>query len=286
MAKKETKIQPADVADETQAGTTPQGATEELPDLTNEQIAGMKPEEIVAYVGNAKKSIASATKKWQEAADAKRQTEQLKAESKYYKAQAEQMQDNLAKLYEQMSRPPQQPAPSTQSQPPEYDPYNPEKWAQNLHKYYEEKLSTNNSRYDELSKKFEELEKTTDVGIKTLRMEKYLEKAIPEIGPDVSVEEIQIWAAQHPDADYSNMETINQAIRERQAIYDQKMEKKWETYVADKEKAQVGSQDVPGSPYAGSAPDYDKFADMTPAEQDAVVIENMKKALKAQGGGK
>jgi len=277
MPKKETKIQPADIADETQVGQTQEGATEELPDLTNEQIAGMKPEEITAYMGNAKKAIASATKKWQEAAETKQQTEQLKAESKYYKAQAEQLQDNLTKLYEQMSRLPQQSAPSTPSQPPEYDPYNPEKWARDTQKYYEEKLNTNNSKYDELSKKFEELQESTNVGIRTLRMEKYLEKAIPEIGPDVSIEEIQIWAAQH--------QTINQAIRERQAIYDTKAKKLAEELIAQKKKAAEGAQDVTGSPFAGGMPDVKEFAKKTPAEREAMVEEGMDKFFRAVEGG-
>jgi hypothetical protein len=245
----------------------------------------MKPDEVVALIGNAKNFIKSATQKSQEVADIKRQTEQLRAESKYYKKQAEEASENLRKFYEQIQQS-QQPVQSTSSQPPKYDPYNPDKWADDYQRFYEEQLKTRDSKYDELSKKIKELEDNTNVGIRTLRMEKYLEKAIPEIGPDVSVEEIQIWAAQHPDADYSNMETINQAIRERQSIYDAKIEKKWEEYVAEKGQAQESAQEVPGSPWAGGAPDYEKFAEMTPAEQDALVAQKMKDALKAQGGGK
>jgi hypothetical protein len=285
---KKTKIQPADNADEPAGQPSVPEATGELPDYTAEQIAGMKPEEIQALVGNVKKFRASATQKSQEAAEIRRQAEQARAEANYYKTQSERATSDLQKFYDQMSQIPQQPVQSASSQPPKYDPYNPEKSWEDYQHYHEEALKQRDSVLDELKQDFESLRDETSVGLRTLKIDKYLEKALPELGPDVNQEEIAIWAQQHRDADWSDegwMNTVNQAIRERQAIYNQKMDEKWQKYVAEKEKAQAGAQEVPGSPWAGGAPDYGKFAEMTPAEQDAIVMENIKKSLKAQGGG-
>ena len=286
MAKK-TKIQPADSADEG-AGQTPDGATDELPDYTAEQIAGMKPEEMEALLGNIKKFRASATQKSQEAAEIKRQLEQIQAESKYYKTQAEQRQTDLQKVYEQMSQLSQRPAQSTPSQPPEYDPYNPDKWAKDYQKWHQDQLK---STRDEFGKKFDELKSQAEeanLGYREMRIDKYLESAKPQFGKDVSKEEIELWARQHPDADWSDggwKNTINQALRERQAIWDQKAEAKWQEYLAEKEKAAQEAQEVPGAPWAGGAPDLDKFADATPAEKEAMMKDWFGKIQKAETGG-
>lgn len=286
MADKKTKIQPADNADEQVGQPSAEEATGDLPDYTAEQIAGMKPDEVVKKLSDAKAFIKSATQKSQEAAEIRRQSEQLKAESKYWKTQAEEATKNMQKFYEQISQSTQQPAQSTPSQPPDYDPYNPDKWAQQYQKWHEEQLSSTRSEFrkemDELKKNYED----ANLSVRTLRLEKYLEKAIPELGPDVSVEEIHIWAQQHPDADFSNMETINQAIRERQTYWDEKAKKIHEKYVAKKEELGKGAQEVPGSELAGEMPNIDEFVEATPAEKDKKVMEYFNRAArKVQGGG-
>ena len=287
---KQTKIQPADDADP-QAGQSQDVATDKtLSDVTPEKFAKMNDAEKLAYMDNASKFIASATQKSQEAAEVKRQNEQLAAESKYYKAQAEKMEANLQKMYEQMINPPQPQARSTPSQPPEYDPYNPEKWARDYQTWHNEQLSTTR---DEFNKKVEELKKEADnanVGVRGLRIEKYVEKALPEIGPDVTQEEIRIWADQHPEADWGPdkwMDTINQAIRERQAFWDKRNEENFKKYIAKKEKDAKGAQETGGSPYAGKEHDADEFVDKTPAERDKIVADGMERFLRAvEGGGK
>jgi uncharacterized phage infection (PIP) family protein YhgE len=282
MADKKTKIQPADIADTTQTGQPPEGATE-IPEITAEQIAGMKPEEVMAYVGNAKKFIASATQKSQEAADVKRQNEQLQAESKYWKSQAEQMQGNLQKVVEQMTQP-QQTAQSTPSQPPEYDPYNPDKWAREYQVWHNNQLSQVAGQNAELKKTVDSLRDEFNVGLRTINVERYLEKAIPKLGPQVDADEVLLWFNMHPEVQ-ANTETINQAIQERQSIIDQRAEARMEQMIAEKESAIPNVQDADGAPWAGGAISPDDFADKTPAEKEAIVGENIRKSFKALGGG-
>ena len=86
MADKKTKIQPADTADVAAGQTSAQEATEELSKYTPEQIAGMKPDEIAKKLADADAFIKSATQKSQEAAEIRKQSEQLRAESQYYKS--------------------------------------------------------------------------------------------------------------------------------------------------------------------------------------------------------
>ena len=289
MPDKKTKIQPVDIADDKVGQPSAEDATGELPDYTVEQIAGMKPEEVAKIVGNAKEFIKSATQKSQEAAEIRKQSEQLRAESKYYKTQAEEATKNLQKFYEQMSQLPQQQTPSAPSQPPEYDPYNPDQWARNYQKWHEEQLKTTRNEFD---KKFEELKSEAQqagTDVRTLRMEKYLDKAIPEFGKDVTIPEIDAWVRQHPNADLSAegwMETLNQAIRECQGEINTRNEARWKEYVAEKEKQVEGAQEVPGSAFAGEVPNIDEFVSKTPADKDTEVMKFFERqARKVQGGG-
>jgi hypothetical protein len=114
-------------------------------------------------------------------------------------------------------------------------------------------------------------------------MERYLEKAIPEIGPDVSQEEVVLWFQQHPDSTV-DMNTVNQAIRERQKFWDEKAKKIQEKYVADKKEAAKGAQEPAGAPFAGKEPDYKKFVNMTPAEREAMIGEGMEKFFREVEG--
>ena len=265
------KIQPADSADV--AGGQGSQEPTEVKELTAEQIAGMKPQEVAAYMSNAKKFIATATQKSQEAADVRRQNEQLQAESKYWKGQAEQMTDNLQKLLVQ----PQQPGQSTASQPPPFDPYNPEKWAADYQKW-------NNDQNAELKKSVESLRDEFNVGLRTINVERYLEKAIPKLGPQVNADEVLLWFNMHPEVQ-ANTETINQAIKERQETIDARAKQRMEEYLAEKEKAAKNSQEAPGAPFAGGAPNFKEFASKTPAEQDAIIAENWARERKKLGGG-
>ena len=267
MADKQTKIQPADAAD-VAAGTTPDtGATDELPDYTVEQFAGLPDEQKLALMGNVKKFRAEATQKSQEAAEIRRQNEQLKAEREYFKSEATKREELLNKYYDSLTRSQQQPERSTPSQPPEYDPYNPDKSYAALQKYHDEKLNQHDSKYAELKKEFDSLKEETNVGLRTMKMERYLEKAIPQMGPDVSQEEVVLWFNMHPDVE-PNTESINQALRERQSIYDAKVQAKYEEYLKEKEKAAENAQETPGAAFAGGAPDVKKWLEMSEAERE------------------
>jgi len=286
VEKKQTKIQPADIADEQVGQPSAQEATGDLTDYTAEQIAGMKPDEVAAKLNNANAFIKSATQKSQEAAEIRRQNEETRAQVEYWKSQAEEATKNMQKFYEQMSQTTRQQTQSAPSQPPEFDPYNPDKSFEASQKWHQEQLQ---STRDELRKELDELKnkyEETNVGLSTLKMEQYLKKAIPEFGKDVTIEEVDTWAKQHPNADYSKMDTLNQAIREVQAGIDDRNKARWEKYVAEKEKAQEGAQETPGSEFVGEMRNVDKFVEANPSEKDAMVMEYFNRAAKkVQGGG-
>lgn len=282
--KKQTKIQPAVNADTLAGQPSPAEATE-VSEVTAEKFAGMTDEQKMAYINNANNFIKSATQKSQEAASVKRQNEQLQAESKYWKSQAETMQGNLQKLYEAQVAQTQHTTQSTPSQPPEYDPYNPDKWARDTQKYYEERINHGNSKYEELKKTVDSLRDEFGVGLRTINVERYLEKAIPKLGKNVDADEIVMWFNMHPEVQ-ANTETINQAITERQSKIDALAEQRAQEYLAEKEKAAQGAQDAEGSaPWAGGAPKPDEFVNMTPAEREKAVADFMERSLKARGGG-
>ena len=281
MADDKLKIQPGDEAD-VKAGQTQEGATEDkLSDITAEKFAGMSDEEKLAYVDNANKFIASATQKSMEAAEIRKEHEDVKAERDYYKSDAQKKQEALDIYNEMLLSQQQAPARSTAlPQPPKYDPYNPEQWARDYQEYYNGLRAEAKKVLDDLKKKVEETDSKYDVGMRTLRIEGYLKEAIPSIGKDVSQEEIEIWARQHPDADWTDKgwkNTLNQAIRERQKIYDEKVEAKYQEYLKAKEKAAETAQETPGAPFAGGTPDLEKFVKMTPAEREAAIAKFFEK---------
>jgi len=284
MKDEQIKIQPGDDADD-KAGQSQEVATDDkLSDITAEKFAGMSDEEKLALMDNVKKMRAEATQKFQEASEYRKQFENLQAEREYYKTEAQKRQEVLDKYYESLTSQ-QQPARSEPlRQPPKIDPYaTPEQIAKEYTEYYNSLRAEDQKALEDIKKELESVKEETNTGMRTLRIEKYLEKAIPKVGPDVSQEEIEIWARQHPDADWTDrgwMNTLNQAIRERQAIYDQKVQAKYEEYLKEKEAAAKKAQETPGAPFAGGTPDFDKFAKMTPAEQEAEIAKYF-----AKGGG-
>lgn len=284
MTTSKNKIQPSDIADATPAGQTPATEATEIPDITPEQAAGMKPEEVTAYITNAKKFIRSATQKSQETAEVKRQNEQIAAESKYWKSQAETMQTNLQKVYEQMAQP-RQTTTSTPSQPPEYDEYNPRDWARNYQKWHDDRFGQMTSQNEDLRKTVETLKEEFNVGLRTINVERYLEKAIPKLGPQVDADEILLWFQMHPDVQAST-ETINQAITERQAKINTLAEVRAQEYLAAKEQDAAQTQDAAsGAPWAGGGSIVEDFADKTPAEREEIVRANLEKEWRSLGGG-
>ena len=283
MADDKIKIQPASEADVAAGPTSVPEATEQLPDITDEQFAGMNDSEKLALMGNVKKFRAEATQKSQEAAEIRRQNEQLQAEREYFKTEAQKKQELVDKYSEFLTRG-QQPEKSTPSQPPEYDEYNPKQSYTAFQKYHDERLNQSNSQYGELKKEFESLREETNVGLRTMKMEQYLKEAIPTLGKDVDGDEILFWFNIHPEVDRS-FDNINRAIRERQTKIDTKVKIKTEEYLKQKEEDAKNAQEVPGAPYAGSKPDFDKFVNMTPAERDAEVAKSINKSLGALGGG-
>ena len=282
MAEK-VKIQPA-AADKQVGQTSDVEAT--VSEVTVEKWAGMTDEQKLAHIRNADELIKSATQKSQETASIKRQNEQLQAESKYYKEQAEKMQDNLQKLYEaQMAQTQRPTTQSSPSQPPEYDPYNPDKWARDYQTWHQQQLQSRDTKYDELQKSVESLKDEFNVGLRTINVERYLEKAIPKLGKDVNADEILLWFQMHPDVQ-ANTDTINQAITERQAKIDALAEARMQEMLAKKEADAQKVQDVEGgAPWAGGAPNSEEFANMTPAEKEAAVAKFFERSLKASGGG-
>ena len=279
------KIQPGDEADG-QVGTPPDaGATETLSSVDKTKWAGMNDEQKLAYLDNASKFISSATQKSQEAAEVRRQYEQLKAERDYFKSEKEKGEELITKYSDYLTSQ-QQPAVPASSQPPKFDPYNPEKSWEELNRYHDERLNQANSKYDELRQDMESLKEETNVGLRTMKMEQYLEKARPALKcNDVSDEEVYIWHQQHPEVQVS-LDSINQALRERQSVYNAKVEAKYAEYLKEKEQAALGAQEVPGSPLSGEMPDISKFVDMTPTERDEKVAEFFNRSVrKFQGGG-
>jgi len=272
MADDKLKIQPANEADGAVGQSPATGATGELPDLTAEQFAGLSDQEKLAYVGNAKQFIKTATQKSQEAAEIRKANEQLQAEREYFKSENQKQKELIDKYNEYLLQSQQRPEVSTPSQPPTYDPYNPDKSIDALRSHYDGQLKQRDSTIEELKGDFESLKEETNVGLRTIKMERYLEKAIPQMGPDVSQEEVVLWFNMHPDVE-PTADSISQAIRERQSLYDTKVQAKYEDYLKQKEEAAKGAQESPGAPFAGGAPDLGKFTNMTSAEQEAEIAK-------------
>jgi hypothetical protein len=281
MAEKKTKIQPVSDADK-RDGQPSQEATD-IQDITADKFASMNDADKAKYINDAQAFIRTATQKSQEAAEVKRQNEQLRVDSEYWKKQAEETQGHLRKVVEQMTQPQQTTA--TPSQPPEYDPYNPDKWAREYQAWHENRLKDVSTQNAELKKSFDSLRDEFNVGLRTINVERYLEKAIPKYGKDVDADEIVVWFQMHPEIQAST-ETINQAITERQAKIDAKAEAKMQELLAQKEADAQKVQDAEGgAPWAGGAPNHEEFVKMTPAQKNEKVAEYMERSLKASGGG-
>jgi hypothetical protein len=284
MPDKKTKIQPVSDADK-QTGQPSQEATD-IQEVTAEQIAGMKPSEVEAYISNAKKALASATQKWQKAAEKERENEQLRNKaqnSDYWQQKAEEAEGHLRKVVDQMTQPPQ--TTSTPNQPPEYDPYNPEKSWRELQEWQKNQVGQVAGETAELKKTIESLREEFGTGLRTINVERYLERAIPKLGPQVDADEIVMWFNMHPEVKAST-ETINQAITERQAkisaLADQRNAERIAAAEADAQKVQDAEG---GAPWAGGAPNHEEFVKSTPAQKNAKVAEFFDKSLKASGGG-
>lgn len=268
--KEEEKNQPENV--EEKAGqTVDETATE---DLTAEQIAGKTPEELAELYGNVKKMQSSATQKYQEVADLKRQVDTLTAEKSYAEEKLEKSLINQKDFYEKVQTRYQEVPPGKQSetQPPSFAD-DPEAAYNYLLNDISKTKTESKKNMDELVGKFDDFTEKQSVATTTQQIDTFLEKTLPEIAPDVTKGDVVAWFNDNPGVTPGlKSGTIMRAIQERQIIENDKKAKWEKKYLSDKEAAANQAQEKPGAGL-GSLPPGKTAADMSEAELEKVALD-------------
>ena len=266
--KDKVKIQPGEA--EEKAGQSSLEATDEVKDIPAEEWAKKSDEEKLALINNALKMRGESTRKYMEASEIKKQYELEKARASWLEEQNKQMQDTFQAMLDQRNEIADKGSATTQ--PPKFDPYNPEKSWEDMQRWIDNQRAEDRKKYDDLAEKMETLATETDVKVNTQRLDSYLDKILPALGPDVRKQDVVTWFNMHKDI-VPQIEdgSIDRAIKEEQDRIEKVREETRKEYLEKKDEAAQKAQVKPGSPLSTMTPDIEKLRSRTPAEREDAI---------------
>lgn len=249
-------------------------ATDEA--LTLEQLQGKKPEEILELYNNSREAIKAATQRNMETAEEK---QRIKEEREYRSnerqrqdAEIQRLNDQISQYTQLMQQAGQQKQPSS----PNYDELTPEQqWIQmqaDQRKTQEELAEIKKQRQEDMQKLSGEIQKTQS----SIKYREFLKEEIFPKYEFVTEQSLDDWFTRHPTTD-PNPKTVHTAATEIQKQQDDVIESRVQARLKAKaEKAKEAEIPATGAPLA-ALPGDKKFIDMTPAEQQAQIEQDVKK---------
>ena len=235
--------------------------TVELPEISADQLASLSPDVATLY-NNARQAIASSTKRYQEAADIRRQTEERNKELNELRETYKHYNEIIANLTQK----PVSTVPTSPPPPPNFaeDPIG-------AYNYAVKEIQT-------LNESLNKLRNDAGMSFATIRYNDWYNGQIQPVYKNVSPTELRVYFEDHREMNMDDLKDWHKAASEISTQKKSAYDTDYQAYLKQKEEDAKKTVPLVGVNIA-QIPPGKKFSELSPAEQEEILASGIRASI-------